>query len=131
VDRVASAWLIRRFIDPAAQFLWLASPADCPADVLGFDFDGAAFTHVGPRVSFEVLAVSFGLDQDPGLVRMGRLVHYLDVGGVPVADAAGFASVMTGARARRGDDDDGLLGDIGTVLDCLYAAYLDIPGELS
>jgi len=131
VDRVASAWLIRRFIDPAAQFLWLASPADCPADVLGFDFDGAAFTHVGPRVSFEVLAVSFGLDHDLGLVRLGRLVHYLDVGGVPVADAAGFASVMTGARARRGDDDDGLLADIGTVLDCLYAAYLDIPGELS
>jgi hypothetical protein len=131
VDRVASAWLIHRFIDPDAQFLWLTHPADCPADALGFDFDGAAFTHAGPRVSFEVLAASFGLDDDPGLVRMSRLVHYLDVGGVPVADAAGFASVMTGARARRGDDDDGLLADIGTVLDCLYAAYLDTPGEPS
>lgn len=129
VDRAASAWLIRRFIDPDAQFLWLATPTDCPADALGFDFDGAAFTHVGPRVSFEVLATSFGLDSDPGLVRMARLVHYLDVGGIPVADAAGFASVMTGARARRGDDDDGLLADVSTVLDCLYAAYLDTPGE--
>lgn len=131
VDRVASAWLIRRFIDPEAQFLWLASPADCPADALGFDFDGATFTHVGSRVSFEVLAASFGLDKNAGLVRVGRLVHYLDVGGVPVADAAGFASVMTGARARHGDDDDGLLADMGTVLDCLYAAYLDTPGEPS
>jgi hypothetical protein len=129
VDRVASAWLIRRFIDPEARFIWLAKPADCPAEALGFDFDGAAFTHVGQRVSFEVLAASFGLDNDPCLARLGRLVRYLDIGGVPVADAAGFASVMTGARARRGDDDDGLLHDMTTVLDCLYAAYLDTPGE--
>jgi hypothetical protein len=129
IDRVASAWLIRRFIDPDARFLWLAKPTDCPADAVGFDFDGATFTHVGQRVSFEVLAVSFGLDHDPSLVRLSRLVRYLDIGGVPVADAAGFASVMTGARARRGDDDDGLLHDMATVLDSLYAAYLDTPGE--
>lgn len=131
VDRAASAWLIRRFIDPEAKFLWLASPADCPDDALGFDFDGATFTHVGPRVTFEVLTTSFGLENDPGLVRIGRLVHYLDVGGVPVADAAGFASVMTGARARHGDHDDGLLTDISIVLDSLYAAYLDTPGDPS
>lgn len=130
VDRVASAWLIRRFIDPDARFLWLAHPADCPADALGFDFDGAAFTHVGARVSFEVLAASFGLDGDPALARLGRLVHYLDVGGVPTPDAAGFASVMSGARIRRGNDDDGLLQDMSTLLDCVYAAYLESPGEL-
>ena len=41
VDRLACAWLIRRFIDAQAQILWLASPNDCPADALGFDFDGA------------------------------------------------------------------------------------------
>jgi hypothetical protein len=45
VDRLASAWLIRRFIDPEARFLWLAAPADCPPEALGFDFDGATFTH--------------------------------------------------------------------------------------
>lgn len=129
IDRVASAWLIRRFIDPAATFLWLKLPKDCPKHALGFDFDGAAFTHVGPRVSFEVLATSFGLDRDPRLTRLGRLVRYLDIGGVPVADAAGFASVMAGARARHGDDDDALLQDMATVLDCLYAAYLENPGE--
>jgi len=129
IDRVASAWLIRRFIDPQARFLWLDKPADCPTDALGFDFDGATFTHVGARVSFEVLATSFDLDRNAGLIRLGRLIHYLDIGGVPVADAAGFASVMAGARARRGDDDDGLLQDMTTVLDCLYAAYLDPPGE--
>jgi hypothetical protein len=43
VDRVASAWLIQRFIDPSARFVWLDTPADCPSDALGFDFDGATF----------------------------------------------------------------------------------------
>lgn len=131
VDRVACAWLIRRFIDPGARFIWLARPSDCPPDALGFDFDGATFTHVDQRVSFEVLITSFGLDRDPGLGRLAHVVHYLDVGGVPVADAAGFASVMTGARARRREDDDGLLQDMSTMLDCLYAAYLESPGESS
>lgn len=125
IDRVASAWLIRRFIDPQARFLWVAQPADCPGDALGFDFDGAAFTHIGQRVSFEVLAASFGLDQDRGVAQLGRLVRYLDIGGVPVPDAAGFASVMAGARTRHGDDDDRLLQDIGLVLDCLHAAYFE------
>jgi hypothetical protein len=81
VDRVASAWLIRRFIDPQARFLWLASPDACPPDALGFDFDGAAFTHVGERVTFEVLVASFGLDEDAALLRLGEMVHALDVGG--------------------------------------------------
>ena len=46
VDRVSSAWLIRRFIDPEAKFRWLAKPSECPKTALGFDFDGATFTHV-------------------------------------------------------------------------------------
>lgn len=129
IDRVASAWLIRRFIDPDARFLWLSQPDDCPSDALGFDFDGAPFTHVGPRVSFEVLAASFGLNRDPALTRLAQLVRYLDVGGVPVADAAGFASVMAGARVRHGEDDDALLAQMSNVLDCLHAAYADHPGE--
>jgi hypothetical protein len=129
IDRVASAWLIRRFIDPQAHFLWLAQPADCPPEALGFDFDGAAFTHVGPRVTFEVLAASFDLDRDPRLARLGRLVSYLDIGGVPVPDAAGLASIMTGARARLGEDDDALLGDMSIVLDSLHAAYPVTPGD--
>ena len=131
IDRVASAWLIRRFIDPQARFLWLAQPGDCPPDALGFDFDGAAFTHVGPRVSFQVLAASFGLDHDPRLARLGRLIGYLDIGGVPVPDAAGFASVMTGARARHGENDDALLRDMSIVLDSLYAAYPETLGDSS
>jgi hypothetical protein len=122
VDRVASAWLIHRFIDPDARFKWLDRPADCPKGALGFDFDGAAFTHVGDRVSFETLMASFSLEDDPGLVRLAAMVHQLDVGGEPVPEAAGFEAVMTGARARL-DDDDALLAEMTPVLDSLYVHF--------
>ena len=122
VDRVASAWLIRRHIDPEARFRWLARPSDCPKSALGFDFDGATFTHVGDRVTFQTLLASFGLDDDPALVKLGALVHQLDVGGDPVPEAAGFEAVMAGARERL-DCDDALLAEMSTVLDSLYAHF--------
>jgi hypothetical protein len=122
VDRVASAWLIRRFIDPQARFIWLTSPDACPPDALGFDFDGATFTHIGNRVTFEVLVVSFGLDEDAALLRLGEMVHALDVGGAPVPEAIGFEAVMAGARQRASDDDQ-LLDEMGRVLDSIYAHF--------
>ena len=127
VDRVASAWLIRRFIDPKARFRWLKNPKDCPKTALGFDFDGAEFTHIGARVTFEVLAASFGLDNDRAIARLGALVHYLDVGGIPVPEAAGFAAIMAGARAQQANDDK-LLHSMSAVLDALYASYSELPG---
>lgn len=122
VDRVASAWLIRRFIDPDAKFLWLAKPSDCPKNALGFDFDGATFTHVGERVTFETLMAAFGLDADPALQRLAAIVHYLDVGGEPVPEAVGFEAVMTGARERL-EDDNALLAEMSNVLDSLRAHF--------
>lgn len=122
VDRIASAWLIRRFIDPDATFLWLADIRDCPCDALGFDFDGAAFTHVGERVSFEVLLASFGLGEDAALQRLAALVHGLDVGGEPAPEALGFEAILAGARSRIADDD-ALLAEMGGVLDSLYVAF--------
>jgi hypothetical protein len=122
VDRVASAWLIRRFVDPDARFLWLDAPADCPADALGFDFDGATFSHLGDRVTLEVLGASFGLDADPGLTRLGQLVHYLDAGGLPVPEAAGFEAVLAGLRETSADDD-ALLAAATPLLDALYRTY--------
>lgn len=121
-DRVASAWLIRRFIDREARFQWLASPVDPPSDALGFDFDGATFTHVGERVTFEVLLASFGLEQDPGLARLAALVHALDVGGTFVAEASGFEAMLSGASQRAADDDQ-LLAEMSVVLDAMHAHF--------
>jgi len=122
VDRLASAWLIRRFIDRKARFRWLKDPKHCPAGALGFDYNGAAFTHVGTRVTFETLLASFGLEQDRGLARLGQLVHYLDVGGVPVAEAPGVAALLQGARERIPDDDT-LLAEAMKMFDNLYRTY--------
>ncbi len=122
VDRVASAWLIRRFIDPDARFVWLDKPSACPKSALGFDFDGARFTHVGERVTFEVLLSSFGLDDDAGLARLAALVRTLDIGGESVPEAAGFEALMTAARAQA-RDDDALLAQMSGTLDALYAFY--------
>jgi hypothetical protein len=124
IDRVASAWLIRRFIDRKAKFLWLKKAKDCPKSAVGFDFDGAEFSHIGARVTFEVLAASFGLDADRAITRLGALVHYLDVGGVAIPEAAGFAAIMAGARAQQPDDDK-LLKSISAVLDALYTGYAE------
>jgi len=122
IDRVCSAWLIRRFIDPKATFLWLKRVKDCPKSALGFDFDGATFSHVDAKVTFEVLIASFGLEHDPGLARLAGLVHFLDVGGVPIPEAAGLAAIVTGARALH-HDDTVLLDTVTPVLDSLYAHY--------
>lgn len=122
VDRVASAWLIRRFIDKRARFLWVDSPSDCPKDILGFDFDGATFTHIGDKVTFEVLLASFDLERDRGLAKLAALVHALDVGGPTSPEAIGFEAILSGARSRL-NDDDALLTEIGTVLDSLHLHF--------
>ena len=128
VDRVASAWLIQRFIDPKAKFLWLKSIKECPKRAVGFDFDDSEFTHVDSRVTFEVLLASFDLEQDSALVRLGALVHYLDVGGIPIAEAPGFATIMAGARSLQ-RNDDALLKAMTPVLDSLYAGYTSGTGK--
>lgn len=122
IDRLASAWLIGRFIDPKARFLWLDAPSDCPPEALGFDFDGAAFTHIGAKVTFETLLAGFGLTDDAALKRLGDLVHYLDVGGIPVLEAAGLETLCQGMR-RRLADDDALLAEACKVFDSFYTAF--------
>ncbi|MDD2725275.1 MAG: chromate resistance protein [Methylovulum sp.] len=127
VDRLACAWLIRRFIDQYARFLWLESPSACPPDALGFDFDGAAFSHVGHYVTFEVLLKRFQLEQ-AGLKRVAALVHYLDVGGVQAAEACGVESVLKGLRETLTDDDQ-LLAAASGVFDGLLAAFAMATGR--
>ena len=121
IDRLASAWLIRRFIDPDARFVWLESPADCPKRALGFDFDGATFSHVGAMITFETLLASFDL-RTPALLRIGVLVHGLDAGGVLPPEAAGVERVLAGMREAIADDDQLLLAAAG-VFEGLRVAF--------
>src|SRR5262245_6045774 len=122
VDRLASAWLIKRFIDRDAKFAWVERPRDRPRGSVGFDFDGAEFTHLENRVTFEVLLSSFGLDGDPALVAIGEAVHFLDVGGIPVADARGLETLLKGIKAKTRNDDE-LAREAGKVFDHFYSAY--------
>ncbi|WP_085722897.1 chromate resistance protein ChrB domain-containing protein [Pseudomonas sp. R37(2017)] len=122
VDRLACAWLIRRFIDPQARILWLDSPTDCPADALGFDFDGATFSHVGNRVTFETLQASFELEE-PGLNRIAALVHYLDIGGIQPVEAAGIERLLAGLRETISHDDH-LLAAASAIFDGLLAGFV-------
>ncbi len=122
VDRLASAWLIKRFIDRHAKFTWLDKPGDCPAHAVGFDFDGATFTHVGNHVTFEVLLLAFGLDADPVLSRLATIVHYLDAGGLPAEDAKGLNTILLGAQSCcKGDNQ--LLAESLKIFDFVHGAY--------
>jgi hypothetical protein len=122
VDRLATAWLIRRFIDPAARFVWIDRPSERPRKAIGFDFDGAQFTHVKNRVTFEVVLESFGLDKDPALAAIGSAVHFLDIGGIPVADARGLETVLRGVK-EKARSDDALLSEAMRILDLFHSAY--------
>lgn len=122
VDRLASAWLIKRFIDREARFAWIDRPSECPRNAVSFDFDGAAFTHTGHRVTFEVLVASFGLETDAAIASIGAAVHFLDVGGIPVPDAKGLETMLKGAR-ETARSDDALLAQSMRAFDLLYSGY--------
>jgi hypothetical protein len=122
VDRMASAWLIKRFIDRQARFAWFARPSERPKGAIGFDFDGAEFTHVKNRVTFEVLLASFGLDEDPALAAIGAAVHFLDIGGIPVPEAKGLETLLRGAKETT-KSDDALLAEATRVFELFYSAY--------
>ena len=122
IDRLASAWLIKRFVDRKARFMWIDKPRNRPRGAVGFDFDGAEFTHVGNRVTFEVLLASFGLDGDRALNQLAAAIHFLDVGGIPVAEAGGLEMILKGARDNARTDDE-LVQSAAKVFDHVYSAY--------
>lgn len=108
VDRIGSAWLIRRFIDPDARFKFVAARGYRPAArELRFDMFEAEFTHEGDRCSFEVLVQRFGL-KDPALGPIAEIVHDIDLkdGKFGRPDAEGVARVIAGlALAHREDEE--------------------------
>lgn len=121
-DRLACAWLIRRFVDPEATLVWLDKQQECPPRVLGFAFDRAHFVNSTSRVTFEEMLNRFGLAKNLALVKIGNIVHYLEVGGTPVPEAAGVETLLLGA-VRRSAGEDELMREAEKTFDLLFEAY--------
>lgn len=124
VDRIASAWLIRRFIDPAAHFRFVPARGYQPAPgELRFDMYRAEYTHEGDHCTFETLCARFALD-DPALRAMAEIVHDIDckdeLYGRP--ETGGIASLVQGIVASHPRDDDRLARG-AAALDDLYAWF--------
>ncbi len=126
VDRIACPWLIRKLIDPGAEFLYV--PADevlATADReggLSYDAPGARFTHRDGKCTFEVLIEEHGLGGDPALDRLARLVHAADVSAdvATVPEGAGLKAVAEGFALLVPDDHEKLEREL-PVYDALYA----------
>ena len=126
VDRIACPWLIRRYIDAEAEFLYV-DPADVETTVreqtaIPFDTEGAELGHVDGRCSFESILVKYGLD-DPGLTRMARIVHGADVEKdiAQTPEAGGLKAIAMGFRRIYGErDHEKLEAEMG-LYDALYA----------
>jgi len=106
IDRAACAWLIRHFIDPEAEFVFVADPAEIPSGATGFDIPGAALSHHGGDCSFETILRQYDLD-DPVLWRIAAMVHEadLDDGRYDAPEAAGLDTVLRGLSMTCGDED--------------------------
>lgn len=120
VDRAASAWLIRRFIDPDAEFLFVDDPDDVPAGVTPFDMIGVDLTHHGDRVTFETILDRYDLG-DPGLHDLGRIVHEADVADdlYDAPEATGLDALIRGLSMTQADSE--VLRLTGPLFDGLYA----------
>ena len=101
VDRMASAWLIKRFIDKEAvfQFMKEKEMANLDDNMILFDVRGGEFTHVGDMCTFEIILKSFGL-KDKGLKKIAELIHEIDLkdGKYDSPEAKGIEEILTGIR---------------------------------
>jgi hypothetical protein len=126
VDRMASAWLIRRFIDPDARFTFAADRGSIPSGAIPFDMFGVAFSHKGDRCTFETLCATFDLES-PALARIGAIVHDLDLkdSRFGAAEAAAVGALVEGLQ--RTHENDGELLDRGiATFEALYRGF-DAP----
>jgi hypothetical protein len=132
VDRMASAWLIRRFIDPDARFHFVAGKAHRPAaGELRFDMFDGEFTHRGDLCTFEVLLAHFGI-KDRALEALGELVHDIDLKDAKFGrpETPGFERLVAGIALNHPADED-RLARAGAVLDDLYAVFTKKPSAPS
>lgn len=133
IDRIACPWLIRRFVDPDAEFLFV--PREDVAlvaekfDGIAFDVDEAAFTHDGPMCSFDAMLSAFGLEGAAALDEVGRIVRAADTAALhDVPQAAGLLALSIGlSRIHR--DDTAQLCAAMPLYDALFRWARDGQGE--
>lgn len=119
VDRAACAWLIRRFIDEEARFVFVDDPDEVPPDATPFDISGAELSHHGGECSFEAFLRRYELD-DPVLWDIGRIVHEADLADerYDAPEAPGVDVLLRGLSMTHGDDE--LLALAAPLFDGLY-----------
>lgn len=122
IDRASSAWLIRRFIDPEAEFVFVEDIEDVPADATPFDMRGVEYGHHGQDCTFETLLRRHDL-ADPVLWRIAAIVHEADLEDdrYDAPEAPGLDAVMRGLSMTH--DDDTVLAISGPVFDGLFDYY--------
>ena len=125
-DRLACSWLIRRFVDPEATLTWLEKSRGAAGDSIAFGFEGAHFGNSPTRVTFEEMLVKLDLGRNPALAKIGSIVHFLEIRGTPVAEAAGVQTLLQGAQ-RRSNSEKELLAEAEKTFDLLYEAYYQPP----
>ena len=120
VDRASCAWLIRRFIDPAAEFVFVDDPDEVPADATAFDIPGVALSHHHGDCSFETFLRVHEL-ADPALQEIGRIVHEADLADerYDAPEARGLDVMIRGLSMTL--DDEGVIEVTGPLFDGLYA----------
>lgn len=119
VDRAACAWLIRRFIDEAPEFVFVDDPDDVPADATPFDMRGVELGHHDGGCSFETFLERYELN-DPVLWEIAQIVHEADLGDerYDAPEAAGLDVLVRGLSLN--NDDETLLALSGPLFDGLY-----------
>ena len=125
-DRIACPWLIRRFIDPVAEILYVPRDQVLAAaeneGAKSFDAPGAEYTHRGNQCTFEVLIDEYGLRGDPALVRLAAIVHAADIAAEIGTDPLGPGLLAIGEGGLGAEPDDHRLLEKGSfVYDALYA----------
>lgn len=135
VDRIACPWLIRRFVDPHAMFLFVPAPevagvaARMGATPFDIEDDGARWTHDGELCTFDVMVEGFGLGAVDGLARLAAIVRGADTGCPDlVPEAAGLLAISLGLSRMYPDDLEQLDAGIA-VYDALYRWCRDATGE--
>ena len=123
VDRMASAWLIRRFIDPQARFGFATDPDAIPEQAVPFDMFGVEFSHQGDGCTFETLCSTFGI-RGPSIARLKAIVHDLDLkdSRFDALDAPTVGAMIEGLQLAYADDE-ALLAQGMTLFESLYRAF--------